>query len=145
MRLRFLAALPALLKEGLRSTSAALPPPDRGVLRPGDRTCVACGRNAEFGISAAILRSCPIATSLPSHWPMTRSCRLPMTRIGGDRSERLDHVPAPLKLIETIGPRYARNCCKQGGVVQAPAPARLVRCGLATEVVLAYVVTLKFA
>ena len=41
-----------------------------------------------------------------------------MTKIGEDRSERLDIVPARFLVIETVRPRYACNRCKGGGVVQ---------------------------
>jgi transposase len=44
-----------------------------------------------------------------------------MVQIGEDRSERLYIVPAQLRVIETVRPRYA---CPKGraGVVQAPPP-----------------------
>ena len=45
----------------------------------------------------------------------------PLHRIGEDRTERLDIVPAQLRVIFTIRPRYACRCCTDG-VTQAPAP-----------------------
>jgi transposase len=44
-----------------------------------------------------------------------------MIRIGEDRTERLEIIPAQPKVIVTVRPKYA---CpnKQGGIVQAPAP-----------------------
>ena len=71
--------------------------------------------------------------------------------IGEDRSERLDKVPARLKVIVTRRPKYAcRTCEKIGadetaGVIQAPAPARLVEGGLPTEAMVADVVVSKYA
>ena len=67
-----------------------------------------------------------------------------MARIGEDRSERLDIVPAQFVVIETVRPRYACNRCKGGGVVQAPAPASLIEGGLPTEGLLAHVLISKY-
>ena len=67
-----------------------------------------------------------------------------MTKIGEDRSERLDVVPAKFLVIETVRPRYACNKCKGGGVVQAPAPASLIEGGLPTEGLLAHVLISKY-
>ena len=67
-----------------------------------------------------------------------------MDRIGEDRSERLDIVPAQLRVIVTVRPKYACRGCEQG-VVQAPAPARLIEGGLPTEGALAHVLVSKYA
>ena len=71
--------------------------------------------------------------------------------IGEDRSERLDKIPARLKVIVTRRPKYAcRTCEKTGadataGVIQAPAPARLIEGGLPTEALVIDVVVSKYA
>jgi transposase len=67
-----------------------------------------------------------------------------MVQIGEDRSERLDIVPAHLRVIETIRPRYA---CPKGraGVVQAPPPAWLIEGGLPTEAFIAWLLVSKYA
>jgi hypothetical protein len=63
--------------------------------------------------------------------------------IGEDTSKRLDKVPAALRVIVTRRPRYAcRTCEKTGadevaGIIQAPAPARLIEGGLPTEALVA--------
>lgn len=67
-----------------------------------------------------------------------------MVRIGEDRSERLDIVPARLRVIVTIRLRYACRRCR-GAVLQAPAPARLIEGGLPTEAALAHVLVSKYA
>ena len=54
-----------------------------------------------------------------------------MVKIGEDRSERLDIVPAQFRVLVVRRPRYA--CRKCEAVVQAPAPARLIEGGLPTE------------
>jgi transposase len=48
-------------------------------------------------------------------------CRSSLHRIGGDVSERLDIVPAQLRVIVTRRPKYACRACEEA-VVQAPAP-----------------------
>jgi transposase len=60
-----------------------------------------------------------------------------MVRIGEDRTERLDIVPAQFRVIVTVRPIYA---CpnKDGGVAQAAAPRHLIEGGLPTEALLAY-------
>lgn len=67
-----------------------------------------------------------------------------MVRIGEDRSHRLDVVPAQLRVLVTIRPRYA---CPKGraGVAQAPAPAHLIEGGLPTEALIAHVIVAKFS
>jgi transposase len=71
--------------------------------------------------------------------------------IGEDTSKRLDKVPAKLTVIVTRRPKLAcRDCEKNGadqvaGIIQAPAPARLIEGGLPTERFVADVVVSKFA
>ena len=67
-----------------------------------------------------------------------------MIRIGVDRTERLDIVPAQLRVIVTVRPKYACRSCEQG-VLQAAAPARLIIGGLPTEGSLAQVLISKYA
>ena len=71
--------------------------------------------------------------------------------IGEDRSERLDKLPAKYRVIVTRRPKYACRTCERtgadetAGVIQAPAPARLVEGGLPTEALVADVVVSKYA
>ena len=67
-----------------------------------------------------------------------------MHKIGEDRSERLDIVPAHLRVIVTVRPKYACRTCTDG-VVQAPASAHLVTGGLPTEATIAHVLVSKYA
>ena len=67
-----------------------------------------------------------------------------MVRIGEDRAERLDIVPAQLRVIVTVRPKYACRTC-EGGVTQAPAPARLIEGALPTEGAIAHVLVSKYA
>src|SRR5947208_1639424 len=65
-------------------------------------------------------------------------------RIGEDVSERLDVIPAQLKVIVTHRPKYACRACA-GEVTQAPAPERLIENGIPTEALVAHVLVAKYA
>ena len=64
--------------------------------------------------------------------------------IGEDVSERLDIVPAQFRVIVTRRPKYACRSCTDG-VVQAPAPARLIPGGMPTEATVAHVLVSRYA
>ena len=65
-----------------------------------------------------------------------------MVRIGEDRTERLDFIPARYQVIVTIRPKYA---CPKGrtGVVQAKPPAHLLEGSWPTEALLAQIAVSK--
>jgi transposase len=67
-----------------------------------------------------------------------------MHKIGEDRTERLDIVPAQLRVIVTVRPKYACRACTDG-VRQASAPAALIEGGLPTEGAIAHVLVGKYA
>ena len=67
-----------------------------------------------------------------------------MHRIGEDRNERLDIVPAQYRVIVTVRPKYACRTCTDG-VTQAPTPAWLIEGGLPTEGAIAHVLVSKYA
>lgn len=80
--------------------------------------------------------------ALPAHLPRIESvvdvesracpcCSGTLHRIGEDVSERLDLVPAQVRVMVIRRPRYACRSCEDV-VVQAPAPARLIEGGLST-------------
>ena len=53
-------------------------------------------------------------------------------------------VPAQLRVIVTVRPKYACRACTDG-VTQAPAPANLIMDGLPTEAAIAHVLVSKYA
>ena len=73
-----------------------------------------------------------------------RGCAGPLHRIGEDVSERLDIVPAQVRVLVIRRPKYACRACEDG-VVQAPAPARLIEGGLPTDGTVAQVLVAKYA
>jgi transposase len=64
--------------------------------------------------------------------------------IGEATAEKYDYVPASVWVLETVTPKYACPRCHEG-VSVASAPPQAVEKGLATESLLAYVVTSKYA
>jgi transposase len=92
--------------------------------------------------------------SLPKHLPrieeiiepesLVCGCGGGLHCIGEDVSERLDVIPAQFRVIVTRRPKYACRSCTDG-VVQAPAPARLIPGGLPTEAMVAHVLVSKYA
>jgi transposase len=93
--------------------------------------------------------------SLPEHLPRIETlidvedktcpcCSGGLHLIGEDRAERLDIVPAQLRVLVVRRPKYACRACEDV-VVQAPAPARLIEGGIPTEATVAHVVVGKYA
>jgi len=77
--------------------------------------------------------------ALPAHLPRIEvtlapedtacpCCRVAMTVIGEDTSERLDVIPVQFRVIVTKRPKLVCRACA-GPVVQMPAPARLIEGG----------------
>ena len=101
----------------------------------------------------AALRAPRKTRALPDHLPRVERVIEPdsitcpcgcgaMVRIGEDRTERLDFIPARYQVIVTIRPKYA---CPKGrtGVVQARAPAHLLEGSWPTEALLAQIAMSK--
>lgn len=92
--------------------------------------------------------------SLPKHLPRVEEiiepeslvcgCGGDLHAIGEDISERLDVIPAQFRVIVTRRPKYACRSCTDG-VVQAPAPERLIPGGMPTEAMVAHVLVSKYA
>jgi transposase len=55
-----------------------------------------------------------------------------------------DMVPAQFRMLVPIRPKYACRSCEEG-VIQAPAPARLIEGGMRTEATIAQVLVSKYA
>lgn len=71
-------------------------------------------------------------------------CGGALHRIGEDASEALDWVPAIIRVIRKVRPRYGCRQCREG-VVQAPAPHRAIPGSMATTSTLAWMATALFA
>src|ERR1700716_1100386 len=110
---------------------------------------------AETPADAQRKKRCANRGSLPAHLPRIHvtlapeiaacpCCQGVMHVIGEDTAERLDVIPAQYRVIVTHRPQYACRTCEQG-VVQAPAPERLIKGGLPTEAMVASVLVAKYA
>ncbi len=79
----------------------------------------------------------------------TCACGCELSKIGEDVSEKLDIVPASIRVIRHIRPKYACKKCEgvedEGKTVKiAPPPAQIIPKGLATAGLLAHIITAKF-
>ncbi|MGN8119215.1 IS66 family transposase [Labrys sp. 22185] len=91
--------------------------------------------------------------SLPDHLPredvrididsaVCTDCGGALHAIGESASEMLDWIPAQLRVIRTVRPKYACRTCET--VAQAPAPERLIAGGTATPALIAHVLVSKY-
>lgn len=116
-----------------------------------------CEKQAS-GLATSTLPKKPRAANrgaLPKHLPRIEetiepdnkscACGTALHVIGEDVSERLDVIPAQFRVIVARRPKYACRSCEEAGVVQAPAPAHVVKSGLPTEGLIAHVLVAKFA
>ena len=75
-------------------------------------------------------------------------CQSELHRIGEDTSEKLEFLPAQLKVIETVRPKYACRQCEKTGtqnlIKQAAMPPSIIPKGLATPSLLSQIITGKF-
>jgi transposase len=71
-------------------------------------------------------------------------CKLTMTVIGEDTSERLDVIPVQFRVIVTHRPKLICRSCA-GAVVQMPAPPRLIEGGIPTEAMVSHVLVARYA
>ena len=75
-------------------------------------------------------------------------CGGELHKMGEDVSEKLDFVPAKVKVIEYIRPKYACRECEQSGtqnsIKQAKMPAMPINKGIATSSLLSQIITSKY-
>ena len=93
--------------------------------------------------------------ALPKHLPRCEQvlepgatacpcCQGRLHKIGEDVSEVLDIIPAILRVLRTIRPKYGCRSCTDG-VVQAKVLPRLIESGMASTALVSHVVVSKFA
>ncbi len=109
---------------------------------PAERQARTAKRRANRGALPAHLPRVETVVDIDDH--ACPCCRSDLHKIGEDVSERLDIVPAQLRVIVVRRPRYACRACEDV-VMQAPAPARLIEGGLRTEATIAQVLVSKYA
>jgi transposase len=145
---------------GSRSERASAVLGDQGILDLGDLVATPAAAanddgNAEEKPAISRRRRKRGLMALPAHIervervidPDTLDCPCcagKLHRIGEDASEALDWVPAIVRVIRTVRPRYACRECREG-VVQAPAPRRAIPGSMVTTSTLAWMATARFA
>jgi transposase len=93
--------------------------------------------------------------ALPKHLPRCEQviepettacpcCQSRLHKIGQDVSEVLDIIPAILRVLRMIRPKYGCRSC-EGAVVQAKALPRLIENSMASTALVTHVVVSKFA
>ena len=89
-----------------------------------------------------------VVHDLPEDQKICGCCGKPLVRIGEETSVKLDMVPAQLKAIRHVRPKYACKSCDgledEHPVKIAPMPPQIVDKGIATPGLLAYVLVSKF-
>jgi transposase len=108
----------------------------------GERVKRAARRRLNRGALPAHLPRIELVVDIEDH--ACPCCRNGLHRIGEDVSERLDIIPAQLRVLVVRRPKYACRACEEG-VVQAAAPARLIEGGLPTDATVAQVLVSKYA
>jgi transposase len=109
---------------------------------PAERAARAERRRTNRGSLPAQLPRIEVVVDIDDK--ICRCCQNELHRIGEDTSERLDIVPAQFRVLVTRRPKYACRRCEEG-VVQMPAPARLIEGGMPTEATIAQVLVSKYA
>lgn len=77
-------------------------------------------------------------------------CGSPLSRIGQDVCEKLDYVPAKIRVLRHIRYKYACKSCEGvestgPTVITAPAPVQLIPKSMVSEGLLAHIIVSKFA
>src|SRR6202042_1117112 len=111
-------------------------------LAPTERAARAAKRRTNRGSLPAHLPRLEIVVDIDAK--VCPCCQGDLHRIGEDRSERLDIVPAQFRVLVIRRPKYACRACEDV-VVQAPAPPRLIEGGIPTEATVAQVLVSKYA
>jgi transposase len=92
---------------------------------------------------AASLPRIEILHDLPQDQKVCPHDGTALQRIGEETSEQLDYIPAVVRVLKHIRPKYACPCCRNG-VRTAPVPLSIFPKSLATPSLLAHIVTAKF-
>ncbi|WDE11856.1 IS66 family transposase [Thalassomonas haliotis] len=75
-------------------------------------------------------------------------CGHDLHRMGEDRSEKLEFIPAKIKVIEHVRPKYSCRHCENTwtrvNIKQAPAPVSPIPKGIATASLLSQIITSKY-
>ncbi|MBT8134092.1 MAG: IS66 family transposase, partial [Gammaproteobacteria bacterium] len=89
-----------------------------------------------------------VVHDIPAEDKICDCCGTELHRMGEDKSEQLEFIPARLKVIEHIRPKYSCRHCEQHGtevvIKIAPVPATPIPKSIATASLLSQVITSKY-
>jgi transposase len=89
-----------------------------------------------------------VTITLPVTEQICDCCQSTLHKIGESRSEKLEFVPAHIKVIETVRPKYACKHCEKVGTANhiktAPMPPTPIPKGIATASLLSQLITAKY-
>lgn len=89
-----------------------------------------------------------VTIDLPVTEQICDCCQSNLHKIGEARSEKLEFVPAHIKVIETVRPKYACKQCEKTGTANhikiAPIPSTPIPKGIATASLLSQLITAKY-
>ena len=89
-----------------------------------------------------------VTIDLPVDEKICDCCQSSLHKIGESRSEKLEFVPAHIKVIETIRPKYACKQCEKTGITNhiktPPMPSTPIPKGIATASLLSQLITAKY-
>src|SRR5215207_9376417 len=108
------------------------------------RSCLISHARRRAATSARCPSTCrAVSRCCSRRRPPARAARA-SHKIGEDVSEVLDVIPAILRVLRTIRPKYACRGCTDG-VVQAKVLPRLIESGMVSTALVSHVVVSKFA
>jgi len=126
-------------------SEAELPPPR--VQTPEASIEVAAHRRAKPGrkpLPADLPRE-EVIHDIPEEEKICSCCGAPLVRIGQETSEQLEYVPARMKAIRHVRPKYACKKCEAAESMKiAPVPAQIIEKSIVTPGLLAFVLVAKF-
>ena len=124
---------------------AELPPPR--AQQPEASVEVAAHRRAKPGrkpLPADLPRE-EVIHDIPEEEKICSCCGAPLVRISEETSEQLEIVPARMKAIRHIRPKYACKKCEAAESMKiAPAPAQIIEKSIVTPGLLAFILVAKF-
>jgi transposase len=89
-----------------------------------------------------------VVHDIPEEDKVCACCNGALHKIGEDKSEKVEFIPAQVKVIEHIRPKYACRACEKDGtqnrIKQAPVPPSIIPKGYATPSLLSQIITSKY-
>lgn len=84
-----------------------------------------------------------VVHDLPEEEKTCQCCQQPLTQIGVDSTEKLEYVPASVKVVVHERPKYGCKSCESAPKQARPEPQAIPK-GIATASLLAYILISKF-